>query len=211
MGFFFKITIFLKISLVNNVFKLFRKLTSQVSYRLKFTITTRVLWTQVQHCPNFKKKKTKEHTKLQQTQRPEKKAKEHQQNHRLEKKMKPLLSLLEPSPPPLPLEPLPSWFDLHCLETIFVVWVWSSRFGFDLCCLGLIFVVWCSWSLCCFFFIVIFVGLIFVVHGFDLHGLWVVWVWSSWSLCCFYCFFFVGLMSLGNSKPLWLEYSFAST
>ena len=151
-GISFKITIFLKISLVNNVFKLFRKLTSQVSYRLKFTITTRVLWTQVQRFPNFNKpkktqrpkKKMKEHTKLQQTQRPEKTAKEHQQTHRLEKKMKPLLSLLEPSPPPLPLEPLPSWFDLHCLETIFVVWVWSSRFGFDLCCLGLIFVVWCS-------------------------------------------------------------------
>ena len=48
-------------------------------------------------------------------------------------------------------------------------WIWSLWFGFDLRCLGLVFMVWYFWSLCCFFFIVIYVGLLFLLRGFDLR------------------------------------------
>ena len=48
-------------------------------------------------------------------------------------------------------------------------WIWSLWFGFDLRCLGLVFMVWSFWSLCCFFFIVIYVGLLFLLRGFDLR------------------------------------------
>ena len=194
-GIFFKITIFLKISLVNNVFKLFRKLISQVSYRLKFTITTRVLWTQVQHCPNFKKKKKKK--KKRRNIRNFNKPKDQRRKRRNINK---------------PIDWRRKWslcrrywslrrrrWSLCRRGLIFIVCKRSLLFGFDLRGLGLIFVVW-VWS-----------------SWFDLPGafvvsssLWSLWVWSSWFMgliymvCGLFGFDLPGVFVVSIVSSLWV-------
>ena len=88
-------------------------------------------------------------------------------------------------------------------------WIWSLWFGFDLRCLGLIFMVWSFWSLCCFFFIVIYVGLLFLLRGFDLRffmGLIFIslWVWTSWFLFGLFFVVFRELVHFDNFSTLTL-------